>query len=83
MPIFKSIKPGTSLKNIINYVSKEFKQTQDTDTIKGVNVADNPNIATLQMLNTKNSFGKEEGRQYQQDYSDLVCGRELAEPKHI
>ena len=65
MPIFKSIKPGTSLKNIINYVSKEFKQTQDTDTIKGVNVADNPNIATLQMLNTKNSFGKEEGRQYQ------------------
>lgn len=53
MPIFKSIKPGTSLKNIINYVSKEFKQTQDTDTIKGVNVADNPNIATLQMLNTK------------------------------
>lgn len=65
MPIFKSIKPGASLKNVINYVSREFKQTHDTDTIKGVNVADNPAIATLQMLNTKNSFGKEEGRQYQ------------------
>ena len=65
MPIFKSIKPGASLKNIIDYVSKEYKQTQDDDTIKGVNVADNPEIATLQMLNTKNSFGKNEGRQYQ------------------
>ena len=58
MPIFKSIKPGASLGNIINYVSREFEQTQDTDTIKGVNVADNPEIAKLQMLNTKNSFGK-------------------------
>ena len=65
MPIFKSIKPGASLGNIINYVSREFEQTQDTDTIKGVNVADNPEIAKLQMLNTKNSFGKNEGRQYQ------------------
>lgn len=58
MPIFKSIKPGASLGNIINYVSREFEQTQDTDTIKGVNVADNPEIAKLQMLNTKIALAK-------------------------
>lgn len=28
MPIFKSIKPGASLKNIMKYVSKEFEKTK-------------------------------------------------------
>lgn len=53
MPIFKSIKPGASLGNIINYVSKEYERTQDTNTIRGVNVANNPEIAKVQMLYTK------------------------------
>lgn len=65
MPIFKSIKPGASLKNIIKYVSKEFDKTKDVDTIKGLNVADNPDIAKAQMIYTKKEFGKETGRQYQ------------------
>ena len=65
MPIFKSIKLGASLGNIINYVSKEYERTQDTNTIRGVNVANNPEIAKVQMLYTKKEFGKEEGRQYQ------------------
>lgn len=65
MAIFKSIKPGPSLKNIIDYVSKEFNKTEDTQNIRGINVADNPEIAKIQMLNTKKEFNKETGRQYQ------------------
>ena len=50
MPIFKSIKPGASLKNIIKYVSKEFDKTKDVDTIKGLNVADNPDTVSYTHL---------------------------------
>lgn len=65
MAIFKSIKPGPSLKNIIDYVSKEFNKTEDTHNIRGINVADNPEIAKIQMFTTKKEFNKETGRQYQ------------------
>ena len=80
MPIFKSIKPGASLKNIIKYVSKEFDKTKDVDTIKGLNVADNPDIAKAQMLYTKKEFGKETGRQYQH-YVLSFSNEEKLKPK--
>lgn len=83
MPIFKSIKPGASLKNIIDYVSKEFKQSQDTNAIRGINVADNPDIAKTQMLYTKKEFGKEEGRQYQHYVLSFSADDELTPQEAI
>ena len=65
MPIFKAIdKPGKNIKTVINYAAKDAKKEKDETLFMGINCADNPNIATYQMQQTKAYYAKLDGRQY-------------------
>lgn len=75
MPIFKAIdRPGKNIKTIINYAGKDAKKEKDDTLFFGVNCADNPAIAAYQMQNTKELYGKLDGRQYKHYVLSFAAG---------